>query len=137
MPRIVLTLSQAVIDEIDKQSRETQTTLNEYLNRKVTELFTGKETSDLEKVVEHIISEINKDTFEVEKPFLISEIDGVNELIKEVSKGSSEKAFRARVGRYFNALTNTKRISNTIRAVDAKTGELSFRNRAALYKKVE
>ncbi len=134
MPRVNLSLSQDMYDQIEKEAKKQNITVNYYVCEMLEERFGKRTTYDYTVAVSEMIKEAKK----MDKEFTLADLptfaDG-NEVLAEYKIKESPAQVRARLGKMFNEAVKQGNAKGIERATTIKNGEeqLKFYCRAAVY----
>lgn len=134
MPRVNLSLSQDMYDQIEKEAKKQNITVNYYVCEMLEERFGKRTTYDYTVAVSEMIKEAKK----MDKEFTLADLPtfaDVNEVLAEYKIKESPAQVRARLGKMFNEAVKQGNAKGIERATTIKNGEeqLKFYCRAAVY----
>ena len=134
MPRINLSISQELYDQLEKAAKKSNITVNYVINEALEEKY-GKNTSyDYTQAISNMISEARK----MDKDFTLADLPTfsyVADVISDYKIKESPAAVRARLGKMFNESVRKGTAKGIKRATVERDGkeEPKFINRAAVY----
>ncbi len=134
MPRVNLSLSQDLYDQIEKAAKKEKVSVNYYICDMLEEQF-GRGTSyDYAVAVNSMIKEAKK----MKKEFTLADLPTfaeVGDVVVEYKINESPAQVRARLGKLFNEAVRNGSAKDVERAVTEKDGkqQLRFYSRAAVY----
>ena len=134
MPRVNLSLSKELYDQIEKAAKKENITVNYYVCEMLEEKFSKRTTYDYAAALANMIEEAKK----MEKDFTLSDLPtfaDVGAVIKEYKIKESAAQIRARLGKMFNEAVRKGTAKGVERAVTVKNGKKQFKfySRAAVY----
>lgn len=134
MPRVNLSLSQELFDQIEKAAKKENVTVNYYVCEMLQERFGKRTTYDYAVAVSNMIDEAKA----MKEEFTLSDLAtfaDVSAVLKEYKIKESPAQVRARLGKMFNEAVRKGAAKGIERAVTVKNGKkvLKFYSRAALY----
>ena len=134
MPRVNLSLSQELYEQIEKAAKKDNVTANYYICEMLEEKFGKKVVYDYGAAIVNMISEAKK----MEGEFTLSDLEtfsDVNTVIKDYKISVTPAQVRARLGKMFNEAVRRGNVKGVERATVVRNGEeqLKFLSRAAVY----
>lgn len=138
MPRVNLSITQELYDNLEKAAENNNTTINMLVLNVLESMYAEKITYDYSIALQSLIEESN----EMETEFTLADLPTfANIEVTTMDNGYMKPAtVRARLGKMYNEAVRNGKIQNVERAVIEKNGkeELKFISRAAVYlKKME
>lgn len=134
MPRVNLSISQSLYDQIEKAAKKENVTVNYYICEMLEEKFGKSVVYDYGAAISNMIDEGKK----MDKEFTLADLPTfsyVSTVIKDYKIKESPAQVRARLGKMFNEAVRKGTAKGIVRAVVKKNGkeELKFSSRAAVY----
>jgi hypothetical protein len=134
MPRVNLSLSQELYDQIEKAAKKENITVNYFVCEMLEERFGKRTTYDYTAAVSEMIKEAKK----MDKEFTLADLPTfsyVVEVLKDYKIKESPAQVRARLGKMFNEAVRSGTAKGVERATTVRNGkkELKFYCRAAVY----
>ena len=134
MPRVNLSISQSLYDQIEKAAKKENVTANYYICEMLEEKFGKSVVYDYGAAISNMVDEGKK----MDKEFTLADLPtfaDVNVVIRDYKIKESPAQVRARLGKMFNEAVRNGTAKGIGRAVVKKNGkeELKFSSRAAVY----
>lgn len=134
MPRVNLSISQELYEQIEKAAKKENVTVNYYVCDMLEEKFGKRTVYDYTTAITNMIAEAKS----MDKDFVLSDLPTfgyVGEVLKEYKIKESPSQVRARLGKMFNEAVRKGNAKGIERAVTVRNGveELKFSSRAAVY----
>lgn len=134
MPRVNLSLSQDLYDQIEKAAKKEKVSVNYYICDMLEEQFGKGASYDYSVAVNSMIKEAKK----MDKEFTLSDLPTfaeVGDVVVEYKINETPAQVRARLGKLFNEAVRNGSAKDVERAVTVKNGkeQLRFYSRAAVY----
>ena len=134
MPRVNLSISQKLYDQVEKAAKKENVTANYYICEMLEERFGKNVVYDYGTAISNMIEEARK----MDKDFTLADLQtfsDVGQVIKEYKISESPAQVRARLGKMFNEAVRKGQAKGIERAVVVRNGveELKFLSRAAVY----
>lgn len=137
MPRVNLSISQELYDQLQKDAENRNITVNHLILRVLEEKFNNQSCIDYVALLDKMISESKEMTGD----FVLADLptySGIEGLLIEIDAKISAASVKARLGKMYNEAVRKKVIPEVNRAIIEKNGveELKFLSRAAVYTKL-
>ena len=137
MPRVNLSISQELYDQLQKDAENRNITVNHLILRVLEEKFNNQSCIDYVALLDKMISESKEMTGD----FVLADLptySGIEGLLIEIDAKISAASVKARLGKMYNEAVRKKVIPGVNRAIIEKNGveELKFLSRAAVYTKL-
>ena len=134
MPRVNLSISQDLFDQIEKAAKKENITVNYYICDMLEERFGKRTVYDYTSALANMIREAKS----MDKDFTLADLPTfacVGEVLDEYKIKESPAQVRARLGKMFNEAVRKGSAKGIERAVVEKDGkqEFKFLSRAAVY----
>ncbi len=134
MPRVNLSITQELYDQIEKAARKENITVNYYICDMLEEQFGKGTVYDYTLAITNMIAEAR----EMDRDFVLADLPtfaDVNEVLRQYKIKESPAQVRSRLGKMFNEAVRSGNAKGIERAVVEKNGteEFRFSSRAAVY----
>lgn len=137
MPRVNLSISQELYDQLQKDAQNRNITVNHLILRVLEEKFNNQSCIDYVALLDKMISESKEMTGD----FVLADLptySSIEGLLIETDAKISAASVKARLGKMYNEAVRKEVIPGVNRAIIEKNGiqELKFLSRAAVYTKL-
>lgn len=137
MPRVNLSISQELYDQLQKEAEKGNITVNHLILSVLEEKYGEANKIDYVVLLDKMIAESKQMTGD----FVLADLPtyaGIDNILVEIEANVSAPSVKARLGKMYNEAVRKQAIPDVDRAVIEKNGtqELKFLSRAAVYTKM-
>lgn len=137
MPRVNLSISQELYNQLQKEAEKSSITVNHLILSVLEEKYSNQSSVDYVVLLDKMITESKQMTGD----FVLADLptySGIEEMLIETKTNISAASVKARLGKMYNEAVRKEVIPGVNRAIIERNGaeELKFLSRAAVYTKM-